>query len=83
MKETEPNTEAKGAEPTPEANAAPTPEAKAEPTPEAKGKTPSDLTPQRIKRVHELYEELGREGVRAVQDWEKAEREIRKDGPNK
>jgi hypothetical protein len=37
------------------------------------------LTPQLVKRVHELYEELGREDVRAVQDWEKAAGEIRKD----
>jgi HlyD family secretion protein len=66
MKETEPNSEAKAAEPKPEV--------KAEPKPEAKAKTPSELTPQIIKRVHELYEELGREQVRAVQEWE-----IRKD----
>jgi hypothetical protein len=38
------------------------------------------LTPQLVKRVHELYEELGREEVRAV---EKLEQEIRKDGTNK
>jgi H+-transporting ATPase len=50
------------------------PENKDEPKPEADDKTPSDLTPQLVKRVHELYEELGREEVRAVQDWEKAER---------
>jgi hypothetical protein len=37
------------------------------------------LTPQIVKRVHELYEELGRQDVRAVQDWEKSERKIRKD----
>jgi hypothetical protein len=30
---------------------------------EAESKTPSDLTPQLVKRVHELYEELGREGL--------------------
>jgi H+-transporting ATPase len=41
------------------------------------------LTPQIVKRVHELYEELGREDVRAVQDWEQAEREGRKDKPDK
>jgi HlyD family secretion protein len=52
----------------------------AEPTLEAKTKTPPDLAPQLIKRVHELYEELGREEVRAVLAWEKTEREIRKDG---
>jgi hypothetical protein len=40
------------------------------------------LTPQIIKRVRELYEELGREDGRAVQDWEKAEREGRKDKPD-
>ena len=46
--------------------------AKVKPLPEAKAelKTPSDLTPQLVKRVHELYEELGREEVRAVQDWD-------------
>ena len=71
MKETEPNPEATAAELKPEA--------KAEPTLEAKAKTPSELTPQIIKRVHELYEELGREEVLAVQEWEKAEQEIRKD----
>ena len=63
MKETEPNPEAKAAEL----------------KPEAKAKTPSELRPQIIKRVHELYEEIGREEVRAVQEWEKAEGEIRKD----
>ena len=69
MKEAEPNPEAKAAEPKPEGTpAGPTPE----------GKTPSDLTPQLIKRVHELYKELGRDEVRAVLAWEKAE-EIRKD----
>src|ERR1035438_1288536 len=71
MKETEPNSEAKAAEVKPEA--------KAEPTPEAKAKAPSELTPQIIQRVHELYEELGREEVRAVQEWEKAKGEMRQD----
>jgi len=51
----------------------------AEPKPEAKAETPSDLTPQIAKRAHELYEER----VQGVQDWEKAEREIRKDAPSK
>jgi HlyD family secretion protein len=71
MKETEPNSEVKAAEVTPEAKAEPAPEAKA----------PSELTPQIIQRVHELYEELGREEVRAVQEWEKAKGEMRKDEP--
>jgi len=44
-----------------------------------KAKTPSDLTPQIAKRAYELYERQGRREGHAVQDWEKAEREIRKD----
>jgi len=67
------------AKPKPEANAEPKPEAKSEPKPEPtaepKPKASSDLTPQLVKRVHELYEELGREEVRAVEDMEQAERE--------
>jgi outer membrane biosynthesis protein TonB len=92
----EPKPEAK-AEPTPDAKAEPTPEAKVEPKPEAKVEpkpeakteptpettTPSDLTPQLVKRVHELYEELGREEVRAVEKLEKAEGEIPKNATNK
>ena len=86
----EPKTDSK-AEPKPEAKpeseakadakAEPKSETRAEPQPEAeaKSKTPSDLTPGLVKRVHKLYEELGREDVQAVQDWEKAERETRKD----
>ena len=41
---------------------------------EAKEDTPANLTPQLIKRVHELYEQLGREEVQAVEDLEKAAR---------
>jgi len=74
----EPKPEAK-AELKPETKAEPEPEAKAEPEPDAKAKTPSDLTPGIVKRVHELYEELGREDVRAVEDLEKAQRENRKE----
>ena len=46
---------------------------------EAQAKKPSDLTRQIGKRAYELYEEQGRKEGRAVQDWEKAEREIRKE----
>jgi F-type H+-transporting ATPase subunit b len=46
---------------------------------EPKARTQSDLTPQIGKRAYELYEEEGRKDGRAVQDWEKAEREIRKE----
>jgi hypothetical protein len=53
--------------------------AEAEAKPEAKAGTPSNVTPQTVKRVHELYEELGREDVQAVQELEKSEREIGKD----
>ena len=74
----EPRSQAKG-ESKPEAKADPKTQVKAEPKPEAKGKTPSDLTPQIAKRAYELYEERGRQSDPALQDWEKAEREIRKD----
>ena len=76
----EPKPEAKP-EPKPEAKPKPKPDAKAEPKPEVK--PPSDLTPQLVKRVHELYEELGRGDVRAVEELEKAKRKIRKDEPDK
>jgi H+-transporting ATPase len=56
------------------------PEAKGQPKPEAQ--TPPEATPQLVKRVHELYEELGREDVKAVQDWEKANGQTRKGAPD-
>jgi H+-transporting ATPase len=40
------------------------------------------LTLQIVPRVHELYEELGREDVPAVQDWEKADGRFGKMKPN-
>jgi H+-transporting ATPase len=40
-------------------------------------KTPSDLTPQIAKRAYELYQERSRKNAPAIQDWERAEREIR------
>jgi len=67
--------------PKPETKTEPKPETKVEPKPEAK--PPSEVTPQLVKRVHELYEELGREEVRAVQDWEKKEQEALKDASDK
>ena len=45
----------------------------------AKAKTPSDLTPRIAKRAYELYEQRGRQDGRAVQDWNQAEREVRRD----
>ncbi len=73
----------------PEVKAEPKPETKTEPKPNAKvetdheAKTPSDLTPGIVKRVHELYEELRREDVRAVEDLEKTKRDNPKDESNK
>ena len=59
------------------------PESKTEAKPETgiEQKTPStsNLTEGVVKRVHELYEELGRADVLAVQDWDKAEQKTRKD----
>jgi H+-transporting ATPase len=84
----EPKPEVK-AEPKPDEKDGPKPEAKTEPKPETKvepkpeTKPPSEVTPQLVKRVHELYEELGREEVRAVQDWEKKEQEAHKDASDK
>jgi F-type H+-transporting ATPase subunit b len=46
---------------------------------QAQAKKPSDLTQQIGKRAYELYEEHGHKEGLAVQDWEKAEREIRKE----
>ena len=47
--------------------------------PNAVAKKPVDLTQQIAKRAYELYERRGRQDGRAVQDWGRAEREIRKD----
>ena len=70
--------EAKTDQPMPDTKPETKPEVKAQPKPEADDKTPSDVTPQLVKRVHEVYEELGREDVREVEAWEKAKREIPK-----
>ena len=48
-----------------------------------KARTPSELKAQIAKRAYELYGQRGRQDGRAVQDWDKAEREIRKDEPRK
>jgi hypothetical protein len=45
------------------------------------GKNPVDLTPQIAKRAYELYEQRGRQDGGAMQDWRRAEREIRKVEP--
>jgi len=66
--------------PKPDAETKPKTEAKGEPTLEAK--TPSEATPELVKRVHELYEELGREDVMAVQKWERAKQTTSKAAPD-
>ena len=45
---------------------------------EAKATTPSDLTPQIAKRAYELSEQQDHKSDSAVQNWNQAEREIRK-----
>jgi H+-transporting ATPase len=47
-------------------------------TVEGNDKTLPDVTPRLVKRVHELYEELGREQVEAVEAWEKSKLETQK-----
>jgi plasma-membrane proton-efflux P-type ATPase len=47
-----------------------------------RARKPVDVTSQIAKRAYELYEQRGRQDGRAVQDWEQAEREIRKDEPH-
>jgi H+-transporting ATPase len=68
------------AEPKPEAEKVePEPEVKVGAKPEAKAKTTSDLTPQIATRAYELYEQQGHRDGQSAQNWDKAEREIRKD----
>jgi H+-transporting ATPase len=69
------------AEAAPEAKPESTPDAKAVAEPEAKAETPEvEVTAQLVKRVHALYEELGRADVRAVEASDKAQAASRKDG---
>ena len=75
------------AEAKPEVKAESTPGARAQPQPVPNAETrvaatlhaatEPDVTPHLVKRVHDLYEALGREDVRMVEDWEKS----RKDDP--
>ena len=65
---------------TPTARPKPLAIGKAQPTPEVKSQTPPrDLKPQIATRAYELYEQRGRQGGGAAQDWEKAEGQIRKE----
>jgi H+-transporting ATPase len=44
-----------------------------------KAPKPSDLTPKITARAYEIYEKEGRHNGHATQDWDQAEREIRKE----
>jgi len=44
---------------------------------------PVDVTPQIARRAYELFEQRGRQDGRAVEDWAQAERDIRKNKPQK
>jgi H+-transporting ATPase len=70
-------------DPQAQSNATPKSKVKLEPQPEAKAEAPSDVPPQLIERVHELYEQLGRQDVQAVEDWEKTQGENQKKRPAK
>ncbi len=61
----------------------PKPQAKAEPKPEPEAGTPPDLTPKLVERVHDLYQELGRQDVRAVEEMEQAALAGQKGAPRK
>jgi H+-transporting ATPase len=50
----------------------PKPDAKIETKSETNGKPASEASPQLVKRVHEFYEQLGREDVRAVEELDQA-----------
>jgi H+-transporting ATPase len=70
------------AEPEPDAKPKAKPDAEPEPDAKPKAEPAPTVTPRLVERVHDLYEELGREDVRAVQDWEKAQSEDREDKPD-
>ncbi len=76
-----PQSDAKSSESKPDIKAAePKPDDKiTELNSEVKPKKPTEVTPQLVKRVHEFYEKLGREDVRAVEAQDQAKRETEKD----
>ncbi|MGV8917068.1 MAG: plasma-membrane proton-efflux P-type ATPase [Pseudomonas sp.] len=50
---------------------------------EPAGAPPSEPKPELVERVHNLYEELGRQDVQAVEAWEQAHRTARRDEPDR
>jgi H+-transporting ATPase len=57
----------------------PKPDVKVNTKPEPNEKSADGVSPQLVKRVHEFYEQLGREDVRAVQELDEGKPEIAKD----
>ena len=53
----------------------PKPEAQADPKLESTAEMSSSLSPEIVTRLHKLYEDLGREEVKAVQEWEEKQEE--------
>jgi H+-transporting ATPase len=53
-------------------NAEPNPDAKAPAKPDTNGKSSAEVSPQLVKKVHDFYEQLGREDVRAVEEADQA-----------
>ena len=66
-------------EPKPKAKTEPAPEVKTPTKPEPDAKPAAEVSPQLVKRVHEFYEQLGREDVRAVQELDQAKPEVAKE----
>jgi H+-transporting ATPase len=67
----EPKTEAKiDIKPTDKVE--PKPDGKTETKPEPNAKPAAEVSPQLVKKVHEFYEQLGREDVRAVEESDQA-----------
>jgi H+-transporting ATPase len=81
-----PAPETKAETPKPEAkpteSKAETPKTEAKAEPEAQAKAPANLASQIAGRAYEYYEHRAPNDGTAVQDWQKAEREIRKDEIN-
>ena len=61
----------------------PKPDAPTETKPESSAKPAVEVSPQLATKVHEFYEQLGREDVRAVQEADEAKQKTRKAPPPK
>ncbi|HEY5040499.1 MAG TPA: DUF2934 domain-containing protein [Verrucomicrobiae bacterium] len=57
----------------------PKPDAQTETKPVTNGKPGAEVSPQLVKKVHEFYEQLGREDVRAVEESDQADHDNRTD----